>query len=159
MLRISFIKGKKQNFNKAFGVMSMKKNDFSNVNEVKNKGVLNFKSIMMSVGISYLIALVLFLILALCVTYTSFKEEDIKIAVSVINAITVILSGALVCKNARTLGWLNGGIEGVIYTVILFLISFLIFDNLSFGLSFILSIVFSFLLGAVGGIIGINLKK
>ncbi len=137
----------------------MKKIDFSNVNEAKNKTIVGIKSMLASVGISYAVALILLLILAVFVTFTSFKEENIKIAVSIINGITVILSGTLACRRVKTLGWLNGGIEGVFYTLLLFLISILIFDNFNFGLSMILSVAIAFVLGAVGGIIGINLKR
>ena len=58
----------------------MKKNDLSNVSEVKKEGALSAKSILFSLLISFGITLVLFLILALIVTYTSFKEENVNLA-------------------------------------------------------------------------------
>ncbi|MBE7038365.1 MAG: TIGR04086 family membrane protein [Ruminococcaceae bacterium] len=137
----------------------MKKKDLSNVTEVKKEGILNFKSIFVSLLLSYFVALVLFLILALVVTYTSFKEEHIKLCVRIIASFTIILSALFVSRRAKTSGWLNGGIQGIIYNLILFMLSFFIFDELNFDFSLVLSFAFSFLLGAIGGILGINMKK
>lgn len=137
----------------------MKKNDLSNVSEVKNEGALSVKSILFSLLISFGAAVILFLILALVVTYTSFKEENVNLWVKIIGDLSLILAGALASKRARTSGWLYGGIMGLIYNLILFMLSFFIFDELNFDFKFILSFILSFLIGAIGGIIGINMKK
>lgn len=137
----------------------MKKNELSNVSEVKNEGALSVKSILFSLLISFGAAVILFLILALVVTYTSFKEENVNLWVKIIGALSLVFAGALASKRARTSGWLYGGIMGLIYNLILFMLSFFIFDELNFDFKFILSFILSFLIGAIGGIIGINMKK
>ncbi len=141
-----------------FGVIFLKKLDFSNASDTKG-GVSRVKSTFAAVGAAYLISLVLLLILALIVTYTSFNEDWANTAVGIIGGIAALVTGIFAAKNAQSRGYLHGGIAAVIYRLLLTCVGDLIYTGADFGMKFFLSLLLAFILGAVGGIIGINMGK
>lgn len=119
------------------------------------------KLITIGLGIikGYIISLVLLFILACIVTYTSFPESYVYGVISAITVIGILLASISVAKKYRTLGWVHGAVTGVLYNMILYVISvsFLSFIGAQKGiLSFI---VIGVVCGALGGIVGVNLKK
>ncbi len=56
-------------------------------------------------------------------------------------------------------GWLKGFITGALYSLLVTLIFALIIGEISFGLSFIVDMAFTAVIGAICGIISVNIKK
>jgi putative membrane protein (TIGR04086 family) len=56
-------------------------------------------------------------------------------------------------------GWLNGALVGLIYMVILFLLSLLFKTGISFDRVIVFRLFMGFVIGALSGVIGINLKQ
>lgn len=114
-------------------------------------------NILKCVGLAYVITLVIFLILAIILTYTQFPETMVPSAVIIGTVISILFAGSCVAGKAKTRGWLNGAIAGIVYMLILYIISSLIVgfrvDN-----HVIFMLILGTIAGALGGIVGINLK-
>ena len=116
-------------------------------------------SLFKCVGLSYLMTLVIFLIMALILCFTEFPEAMIGSAVIVTTIISIMFGGTCIAKNARTRGWLNGAIAGLTYMLILYALSTLTGKGFGINQYVITMMIVGIVAGAVGGIVGINLKK
>lgn len=134
----------------------LKKTEFSVSEET---GASKIKTILISVGAAYLISLLLLLVLAVLVTYTSLNEDISAAAVGIIGAVSALAAGIIAAKNAQSRGYLHGMIAAVIYRILLSVAGELIYTGADFGLKFFLSLALSAVFGAIGGIIGINIGK
>jgi len=116
-------------------------------------------SILKCVGMAYVITLLIFLILAIFLTYTEFPETMIPAVTVVGTLISIMFAGSSVARRARTKGWLNGAIAGLTYMVILYLISSLTAAGFAIDQYVILMFIAGMVAGALGGIVGINIRK
>lgn len=117
-----------------------------------------FKVFMKSIMIAFFSTLLLILILSILITYTSLREEIIKPAVIFISAFSILLGGFLVSRKIMKKGIIYGGILGLIYMILIYIISGIIGNNFIIGLSSCVMIVSGIMGGAIGGILGVNLK-
>lgn len=116
-------------------------------------------SIFKGIVISYLITIPLFCIFALVLTNTDFPEKLISTVVVITTIISIITAGSASTTGLKSKGWLNGSLVGFIYILILYLLSSLIFESFLIDRYVITMLVIGVLTGAIGGIIGINVKK
>lgn len=125
----------------------------------KNKDNSPFLSTLIkSIGISYLITIVFFIIFAIIMTYTSLQENIIPVANSIIMIISIAIGAIYMALRVESKGWLNGALIGLIYIVILITIRQLIFTPLQLDGYLMIRIAISLITGSVGGMIGVNLK-
>lgn len=136
----------------------MKKINIPTITSIEEQG-LNTTTIIKSVLISYGLSIVLLAIFAIILTYTSFPESSIPTVVLVVSILSILYAGKLSAKKAKSRGWLAGSITGLLYMVILYLISLTFTQRAVFDSYVILIFILGLITGAVGGIIGINLKK
>ncbi|MTI66061.1 MAG: TIGR04086 family membrane protein [Firmicutes bacterium] len=125
----------------------------------KTKGQDRFSlKVLKSIGFSYIITIIFFIIFALILTYTSIPDKYLPI----MNSITMILSIALgsiyMGIKADNKGWLNGALVGILYMVILTIISLIMVKSFDLDLYLMLKYLISIITGAIGGMIGVNLK-
>lgn len=120
---------------------------------------VNFTSMIKGIIISYLITIPTFIIFAFILTYTNFPERFIPAAVTITTIISVLIAGSTATKNVKSKGWMNGGVVGLVYMFILYLFSSIIFKNFSIDRQVVTILIIGLITGAIGGIIGINLKK
>ncbi len=120
---------------------------------------VNFLTIVKGILISYLITIPLFIIFAFVLTYTSFPEKYISPVVLITTVISVIAAGSIISRNARNRGWLNGAAVGILYMILLYLLSSIVFRDFGVNRYVLTMLVIGILAGAIGGIIGINLKS
>lgn len=112
-----------------------------------------FKGLVASFGFT----LILFFLFATILRFTNISDDIIPGIVLLISIIS-ILCGATICtKNASNQGWLWGSSIGGSYALILYIISSLTLTGFSFPLNTILLLAGYTLIGAIGGIIGINM--
>lgn len=127
-------------------------------NSVIEQGI-NFKTIIKSVLISYVLSIILLAIFSIILTYTSFPESSISLVVMVVSIISILYAAKIAAAKAKSRGWIIGSAAGLMYMFILYLIS-LIFTHRPVFDSHVFSIFgIGLLAGAIGGVIGINLKK
>ena len=115
------------------------------------------KRILKGVLISMLISVVLLLLGALLLTFTSMPESFIPAIVEAITLISIFAAGIKCAKGAQKAGWLFGMSAAVGYYIALVVISMLTLGGISFGASNLGSISAGLIVGAIGGIVGINL--
>lgn len=120
---------------------------------------VNLMLIVKGILVSYLITIPAFIIFAFILTYTSFPEKFIPSAVTFTTVISVLIAGSSATRNVKNKGWMNGGLVGLLYVIVLYLISSIIFKNFDIDKHVIMILIIGVLTGAIGGIIGINLKK
>ena len=107
-------------------------------------------NIFKGVTISYIFTFVSFLTFAILLSTTNISDSYIP---------GVILIGSANCtKKANSQGLIWGSLVGLIYSIILYLISSLLFVGFSIPMSTFYLFALSILFGAIGGVIGINLK-
>ena len=109
--------------------------------------------------LSYVITIPAFIIFAFILSYTRFPEKFIMTAVVATTVISIIVAASMVTRNAKSKGWLNGGMVGFIYMLLLYIISSVVLDNYRVDRYVITMTVIGVLTVAIGGIIGINFKK
>lgn len=68
-------------------------------------------------------------------------------------------TGIISAKGRNTSGWLYGSLAGLLYFFILLVLGLVLKSNTGFGLNKILSLLFCIISGAIGGILGINMKS
>lgn len=108
--------------------------------------------------IAYIISGILIIVYGLLLTFSSLSETTMPTVIMVISTVSIALSSIYVAIKAEARGWLNGALTGLIYMIILFLISLLFKTTVSFDKYVLFRMFMGFVIGALGGIIGINLK-
>lgn len=116
-------------------------------------------SILRGLLISYLITIPTFIIFALILTYTNFPEMLISPAVVITTMISILTAGSTSTRGVKNKGWLNGGIVGLIYMLVLYLVSSLVFNDFTVNNYVVTMELIGIFTGAIGGIIGINIKR
>ena len=116
-------------------------------------------NIFKGVTVSYIFTFVSFLIFAILLSTTNIPDSYITGVICIISILSILIGSASCTKKANSQGLVWGSIVGLIYSIILYLISSLLFVGFSVPLSTFYLFALSILFGAIGGIIGINLKR
>ena len=116
-------------------------------------------NIFKGVAVSYIFTFVSFLIFAILLSTTNIPDSYISGVICIISVLSILIGSASCTKKANSQGIVWGSIVGLIYSIVLYLISSLLFVGFSVPLSTFYLFVLSILFGAIGGIIGINLKR
>ena len=86
------------------------------------------------------------------------KKIGEEIAAVFISAFSILMGSFLVAKRVEQKGIVYGSVLGLIYMLILYLISSILNFDFSLNGNAIIMIVFGIIGGAIGGILGVNLK-
>lgn len=106
---------------------------------------------------SFIFTLLLFFLFSVVLRFSSMSDTIIPGMVLLISIIS-ILCGATICtKNASNQGWLWGSSVGASYALILYIISSLTLTGFSFPITTFYLFLGYIAIGAIGGIIGINI--
>ncbi|MFD2612599.1 TIGR04086 family membrane protein [Paenibacillus gansuensis] len=97
-------------------------------------------------------------LLSLVLTYTGMKEESLPSYIYTLHGIAILFGGLSAGRKSRQKGWYYGGLTGLMYGLFIFIVGFLGFDA-GVTLSTLVSTAASFAAGAVGGMLGVNLRK
>ena len=110
------------------------------------------------VGIAALFTIVVFLISALILSYTSLPEEAIPVISFGVQVIGCLIAGFIPAKRARTRGIFTGSMSGLLYILIIWVFASLAADGFYLGKHILTMLVLSVIAGGLGGIFGVNLK-
>lgn len=124
----------------------------------ENKMMKNVVRIAKGSATALIITLVLLLIFAMLLTFTSIQENTIKPVIIIITAISILIGSSISTLKINKNGMLNGGLVGLSYILTMYVLSSIIATGFSLNLSSIIMIVSSVLAGIIGGIIGVNLN-
>lgn len=122
---------------------------------IENKKI---KNILKGIGISFLTSVILLLILAAVLTYTSVSENVVTPVIIIITAISILIGSSIGNIKIKRNGLLNGGIIGGTYIFLLYIISSIANWEFRLNMQSIIMIVVGIIFGILGGIIGVNKK-
>ena len=105
-----------------------------------------------------ILTLLLLLIFAIILTYTSLKESIINPVIIVISVISILIGSSISTLKISKNGLLNGGLVGIIYILTIYLLSSITSSGFSINLYSIIMMILSIIAGMIGGIIGVNMK-
>ena len=134
----------------------LKSNQTNFANPEKNLMVLK---ILISLFIAFTIGIIILIGYALLITYTELSDKNLNLIIMIINIISVIIAGSDAAKIFKQKGWLWGMLMGFIYAFILNIIGLIVFKKIIFTSRNMINFLICIASGAVGGIIGINLRK
>ena len=110
-------------------------------------------------GISLIVTILIFVIAALLLSYTPLSEGAIPYIAFVTEALGALLSGFYTAKKTGRKGVLTGALSGFFYILIIWLIASLAGDGFYVGKHILTMLLASAASGAIGGILGVNLKS
>lgn len=108
--------------------------------------------------VAIILTLVLLLIFAMLLTYTSIQENTIQPVVIVITAISIFIGSSISTLKIKKYGLINGSLVGMIYIVTIYLLSSLTGSGFHVNINTIIMIVAAIIAGMIGGIVGVNLR-
>lgn len=114
--------------------------------------------VLKSLGIAFLLTTILLLIMTALLTFTSLKEDKIPLINTVIMIFSIVIGSISLAFKVDEKGWLNGGLIGILYFLMLLLINFLFIKPFIFDIYTIGKLFICLISGAIGGMIGVNIK-
>ncbi|QZY57054.1 TIGR04086 family membrane protein [Crassaminicella profunda] len=103
-------------------------------------------------------ALLIFIIMALLITYTNISETIIPMMASIVMVISTLISGMVVGAKTKRKGWLHGALVGVVYVLLIIFMNWVFVKDFSIGSPALLKSLIGIIAGGIGGMIGVNLK-
>ncbi|KPU28010.1 hypothetical protein TR13x_01285 [Caloranaerobacter sp. TR13] len=125
------------------------------VNEENNNYMV---TTLKGVLISIVISIICIVILAVILTYTSLSESVVPILNSIVMIVSITIGAIYSSIRIKRKGWFNGAIVGLLYFILLILVSYIFIRSYKFNSHVIIKGIVALLTGAVGGMIGVNLK-
>lgn len=124
----------------------------------ENGGGNKFLLMVKGIAISMILSLLMMLILSMVLSFSSVKENVIMPTVIFISAFSILVSSFLVAKRIESKGIIYGSLLGLIYMLMLYLLSSILNFDFSLNTNAVVMITFGIVGGAIGGVLGVNLK-
>ncbi|SHJ51288.1 TIGR04086 family membrane protein [Paramaledivibacter caminithermalis] len=102
--------------------------------------------------------LIIMLISAAIITFTSVPESIIPFMTFVIMVLSIAFSGLLSARVFQKNGFMHGLVTGSIYILFIVFLSWIFIDDFTIDKYLVLKAVIGIVSGGVGGIIGVNIK-
>ncbi|MBQ8908882.1 MAG: TIGR04086 family membrane protein [Clostridia bacterium] len=99
------------------------------------------------------------LVFAFLLKFTTIPDSAISPVNQVIKGISVFIGVFMGLKKSKEFGLISGLLIGVVYTLLAFFVFSILAGSLSFDSTLLIDVAFGAVIGAVCGIICINLKK
>ncbi|MBM7613885.1 TIGR04086 family membrane protein [Alkaliphilus hydrothermalis] len=127
-------------------------------NTIKNPGPLNMWTYGRGLVRGYVLALMLFLLCGILITFTSLGESVIPMVTSIITILGVAYTAIYVVANIGSKGWLHGAVVGMVFMVLLVILSKMFITDYMLDKYVMYKLLISGVTGCIGGMIGINIK-
>lgn len=111
------------------------------------------------IGISFILTIVLFYILGMILSSTSVPEKIITPGIIVITGVSILIATSIVMIKSKDKGLIKGGSIGMIYFLFIYIASSIILNNFELNMYSIIMFFTAFVCGAVGGIVGVNIRN
>jgi putative membrane protein (TIGR04086 family) len=108
-------------------------------------------------GFSYLFTFASFTIFSIILHFTNISDSIVPGIILLISILSILTGSAICTKNATSQGWLWGSSVGLSYSLIIYIVSSLTLTGFAVPLSSFYLILGYTIIGAIGGIIGINI--
>ena len=132
---------------------------YENVKTVDEGGIFSFLTgFAKGLLIAILITVVVFLVSAVLLSYTSLPEDSIPVISTTVKLIGALIAGFVPAKRSGTRGIITGAVSGFLYILIIFITALLTTQESVFGMDILTTALLCVLSGALGGIFGVNLR-
>ena len=109
--------------------------------------------------IALCVSLVLVLVFAFLLKFTNISDSAIAPVNQVIKGVSIFLGVFIGLKKCKELGLVSGLLIGFIYTLLAFLVFSILRGGFTFDITLLTDWVFGAVIGAICGIISVNIKK
>ncbi|MDD3840890.1 MAG: TIGR04086 family membrane protein [Clostridia bacterium] len=120
------------------------------------KGVIN---ILRGALFGIILTIIMFLLLAFIINISQMNETVISPAVQIIKVVSLALTGIYAARISGSKGWLTGALAGILYIIISLIICHLLKYIDLFSRPLYIELIFGAVIGAIGGIIGVNIRS
>lgn len=127
--------------------------------EVKEKKGGMLLSLLKGVIISLCVSLISILIFAFLLKFTNISESIITPINQIIKGVSIFLGVFLGLRSEKKMGLLSGLLIGMIYTLLAFVVFSALNGSFVFDRTLITDFCFGGIIGAICGIICVNIKK
>lgn len=110
-------------------------------------------------AIGFVITIVLLFIASVLSVFATLPDAIVSLIVSAVTYLSIGMCGFRAARHSGRSGLLSGAISGIIYMIVLYLISALVFGDFAISYSTGIALLICMLCGAIGGIIGINIRS
>lgn len=98
------------------------------------------------------------LLLSFMLHFGNMQENELGTYALIVHAASALAGGFSSGRRSERKGWYNGGLLGGIYGILVIIVSFLA-ENASMSWNSLLMLGAVLLAGALGGMVGVNLKR
>lgn len=98
------------------------------------------------------------LIVSLLILWTEMKEQSLSLYAFLIHGLSIFAGGLASGRKAEKKGWYHGAVLGIVYSLLILAISYFGFDS-TLGINALTLFLLSLVIGALGGAIGVNVRK
>jgi putative membrane protein (TIGR04086 family) len=105
-----------------------------------------------------LFALIIMVVVAALITFTSLSEAMMPMVTSIIMILSIAFSGLLSARQFKNKGFIHGIVTGAIYILLIMFLSWIFIRDFSIDKFNIIKGVIGIVSGGIGGMIGVNLK-
>lgn len=126
---------------------------------ISQSGRMKISTLFKGIGVSYLVTVPLFAVFSFILSRMEFPERYIDPAVLITTMVSILAAGIISSVNLRSRGWMNGAVVGLIYMLILYALSSIVYGSFPINRHVVIMFVIGAITGAIGGIIGINMKR
>lgn len=118
-----------------------------------------FLTVLKGALVALSISLIGILIFAFVLRFVSIPDGAISPVNQIIKGVSVLIGTLFALKKTKEMGLINGLLIGFTYTAISFLTFSILDGNFSFSTTLLNDLLFGSIIGAICGIIAVNLKK
>ena len=108
--------------------------------------------------ISIIVSLILLLIFAIILTYTSIQENTINPVIIIISGVSILIGSGISTLKIKKNGLLNGSLVGLIYIITLYILSSITGAGFSANMYSAIMMLVCVITGMIGGVIGVNIQ-
>ena len=126
----------------------------------QNEGLIkqNIFRYLKALLVSLIITFACVILFAFIIKWASLPDKVISPVNMAIKAISVFFGAMVLTKNS-TKGMLQGLLFAGLYTLLAFVIFSILAQKLTLGLGLVADLAFAVVVGAIGGMVGVNIKK
>ncbi|MBC8590413.1 TIGR04086 family membrane protein [Wansuia hejianensis] len=122
---------------------------------MKNK--LNFNYLLKALILGFILTFIMIFITALLLRFTDLREIKIPLMNNITMVICIVFPSIYLATRVKEKGWIHGAILGFIYYSIIVILNIILARTKIFAPVNLIKLMIATLIGAIGGMIGINL--
>lgn len=111
-----------------------------------------------SLAICFIISFIMIVVYALILSFSSVSDISMSKVTQAILIISIAISSIYGSKKLRQRGWMFGMVLGLLFSLLLIPFAMTFGQSVAFDLYLIAKLFVSAVVGAIGGIIGVNLN-